>query len=271
MSPNAPDISVILPVFNGEPFLADALRSVLEQSHENFELLVFDDGSTDGSFEIVRSFADIDDRVRCFTRPNRGLVATLNELIGWSRGPFLARMDADDVCLPGRFAKQLDFMWTHPDVACVGGSVLFIDGLGHELGRAAALLDNEAIQAAALCGRSPICHPAAMMRTEAVRAIGGYLPMAFPAEDLDLFLRLGEIAKLANLPDDVLAYRQHGGSVSLQQGEAVIDAARRACLSAAQRRGHATRFAPPTSVAGVISPEGITSPVAHNLIRASAG
>ena len=102
-TPGDPEISVLMPVRDGEPFLADAIRSVLDQSRENFELLLFDDGSSDHSAGVARQFADVDERVRVFARPHRGLVATLNELVGCSRAPFIARMDADDVCLPVRF------------------------------------------------------------------------------------------------------------------------------------------------------------------------
>jgi glycosyltransferase involved in cell wall biosynthesis len=233
---SSPDISVILPVRNGAAWLPDAIRSVLEQSHDNFELLIFDDGSTDESPMVAREFGSIDERVRVFVRPHRGLVATLNELIGCAHAPFLARMDADDVCLPDRFANQLAFLRAHPRVAAVGGSVLFIDAMGDELGRGAALLDHDAIVSAAWGGRSAICHSAAMFRTEHVFAVGGYRRYAYPAEELDLVLRLSEVATLANLPDDVLALRQHGDSITATVGDAAISDARRVCLEAAALR-----------------------------------
>ena len=101
-------VSVLLPVFNREPFLRQAIESILAQSFAEFELLILDDGSTDASLGTIKSLTAVDPRIRFESRANRGLVATLNELLDKAKGDFIARMDADDVAAPERFARQLD-------------------------------------------------------------------------------------------------------------------------------------------------------------------
>lgn len=232
-----PAISVLLPVFNGERFLADAVESILAQSFVDFELLALNDGSTDGSEQILRKFAERDTRVRVFSRENRGLVATLNQLIDASRGELLARMDADDIALPDRFARQVDFMRQHPAVVCVGGATEMIDEKGRYLTTLFMPQRNVDIQAKLLAGHAAVSHPSVMLRRLPMKQLGGYRADFYPAEDLDLWLRLGEWGDLANLAAPVIRYRLHGGSISGSNVEKQRAAARRACESAWQRRG----------------------------------
>lgn len=230
-------ISVLLPLYNGERYIGEAVESVLAQSERDFELLVLDDGSTDRSLSIVRAFAARDARVRVIARENRGLVETLNELLAEARGELIARMDADDVCLPDRFERQLAFLDAHPEVVCVGGDVEMIDDRGRFLTTLSLPQQDADIQREALKGHAPLFHPAAMIRTATLRGIGGYRPDYWPAEDLDLWLRLGEAGRLANLPGPVLRYRLHGASISGANVARQRDAARRCCESAWERRG----------------------------------
>src|SRR5437870_2605656 len=110
----APMISVLLPVYNAQPYLQEALDSILAQSVADFELLALDDGSSDLSLRILREYERVDSRIRVISRENRGLVSTLNELISIARGRYLARMDADDICCPLRFRQQVDFLESNP-------------------------------------------------------------------------------------------------------------------------------------------------------------
>ncbi len=231
-----PLVSVLLPVFNGERYLRTALDSVLAQTFHNFELLVLDDGSTDRTLEIVRSYARLDPRLRVLTRENRGLVATLNEMLSLARGEFVARMDADDICLPDRFERQVAWLRAHPGVVCVGGDHELIDERGRRLTTVRTLPHDAEIQQQALRGHGSICHPSAMIRTEALRRIGGYRPEFYPAEDLDLWLRLGEIGELANLCGAVLRYRLHTQSISESAASGRQRAAGLRCCEAAWRR-----------------------------------
>jgi glycosyltransferase involved in cell wall biosynthesis len=236
-----PRVSVLMPVRDAEPHLAEALASVFAQSFRDFELLVWDDGSRDGSARILREFAERDPRMVVASGPPRGYVAALNDLLARARGEYLARMDADDICLSERFERQVAFLDAHPDVVCVGTATDRIDGRGRWIGRRIPPLDDAAIQEELLAGHNPIVHPSAMLRTEAVRAVGGYDEELTPAEDLDLWLRLGERGRLANLADVLLRYRMHANSVSERSQTRQLENKRRAAERAWQRRGLAPR------------------------------
>jgi glycosyltransferase involved in cell wall biosynthesis len=226
-----------MPVFNAEAFLDDAVASIRAQTFSDFRLILLDDGSTDGSADILRRHARADARLTLISRPNRGLVASLNEMIDLARpSPLLARMDADDIALPDRFRIQSEFLDAHPEAVCIGGAVELITRSGATLVCPPPYLGNETIQAEALSGRTPICHPAVMMRAEALARVGGYRSDAYPAEDLDLFLRLGEIGQLDNVPEVVLRYRVHDDSVSVRQSERQRHKMIEACRAAARRR-----------------------------------
>ncbi|MEX0777515.1 MAG: glycosyltransferase [Phycisphaeraceae bacterium] len=239
---NKPLISVVLPVYNGQRYLAAAVSSVLMQSMKDFELIVIDDGSTDGSLAILEGLARRDQRVRLVSRENRGLVATLNEGISLARAPFIARMDADDICLPQRLARQWAFLQANAAVVCVGGYYQLMDQRGRHLTTMTPPSDHAGLERELLAGHTPLCHPSAMMRAQAVRAVGGYDPAMMLAEDLDLWLRLGEIGRLAVLPEPVIRYRLHGESVSEKAGLKQRQVARAAVEAAWRRRGISGRF-----------------------------
>ena len=237
-----PMISVLLPVYNAEPYLHQAVDSLLAQTFANFELLALDDGSTDASLSILRQYEATDRRMRVISRENRGYVVALNELIAASRGQYLARMDADDICLRDRFEKQLAFFNSQPGYVLVGGMVEQVNAAGQSIGVMRSPCSHDEIDLAHLKGSTSICHPTAMYRRAAVEVTGYYDKAFMPAEDLDLWLRLGEIGKVANLSDVVLQYRLHGNSVSETNRELAQDAMRRACEGAWQRRGIKGRF-----------------------------
>ena len=209
-----PVISVIMPVYNAEPYLEEALESILAQTFGDFELILIDDGSTDGSVEILNRYAAVQERIRLIRRPNTGLTKALNECLRLARGEFVARMDADDVCTPDRFEKQVAFMRANPETVLLGGAYDLVDAEGRHLRRVSQPLDDASLQRICLSGLTPICHPLAMMRRGAVLKAGGYDETFLVAQDLDLWLRLGEIGKLANIPTSVLRFRLHESSVS---------------------------------------------------------
>ena len=114
----SPKISVVMPVLNGEKYLAEAIESILNQTFQDFEFIIVDDGSTDQTPEILRSYANKDSRIQIVTNPiNRGIGYSRNRGIALSRGEYIANMDADDLCLPERFEKQVRFLDSHPDIA----------------------------------------------------------------------------------------------------------------------------------------------------------
>ena len=231
-----PVVTVLMSVYNGGRFLRDAVNSILRQSFVELEFIVVDDGSVDGSSDVLTSIASTDRRVRILSQPNRGLVAALNLGLKLARGAYVARMDADDVAIDTRLERQLHFMSLNPNVAVLGGAVEIIDARSLPVGRLTFPTGDLQIKNELQQGACPLCHPAVLMRTDAVRAVGGYRRVVADAEDYDLWLRLAERYQIGNLPDVVLRYRRHAAQVSVQrfQRQALSSLAARA--SAACRK-----------------------------------
>ncbi len=213
-----PAVSVAMSVYNGERFLKDAIESVLGQTFTDFEFLILDDGSSDQSSAIIRDYAARDARIIPIFRENRGLVASLNELFDRASAPLVARMDADDVCLPERFAAQVAFLEAFPDYGVVGSWTLDIDENGDPYplplhGRDHPPSHGAFLEAIAN-GWPLLCHPAAMMRRDVVRAVGGYHGAFRHCEDYDLWLRLASVTKLGNVPKRLIRYRHYEEQVS---------------------------------------------------------
>jgi len=232
-----PIASVLLPVFNGKEYLVQAVNSVLDQTFTDFEVLLLDDGSSDGSRELMESFAKRDARCHVHSWPNRGIVATLNAGLELAVGKYIVRMDSDDICAPDRFDKQVRFLEDHPECVVVGSRVLWIDPAGMPLRIAGDCLDHVDIDAENMRGGQVLHHPAVTMRKDAMQRVGAYREGFRHAEDLDLFLRLGEVGKVANLQSVLLSYRQHLGSIGHRYPEQQHVAVRKAVIEACRRRG----------------------------------
>lgn len=210
-----PLISVLLPAYNAATYLRPAVASVLNQTLGDFELICVDDGSTDATPGILRDFASRDARVKVISRPNTGIVGALNDAIAASSGQYLARMDGDDICHRERFARQVEHLDTAPDTVLLGTNVVVMDEDGDLVAPMRDLaFEHEAIEKMLLESRWPLVHPSVMIRRDAMDRIGGYREGTFPHEDHDIFLRLGEVGRLAALPDCLLHYRRHSRSVS---------------------------------------------------------
>ena len=175
-----PRISVLMPVFNAERYVAVAMESILGQTLEDFELIIVDDGSSDSSLQIVTGYAKADSRIRLYSRPNAGLVATLNEMLSVARGSLIARMDADDLSHPTRFERQVAFLDSNTRVAALGCQGKFIDPDGDPLMRLRVPTQHEQIQVELMATRLGIIHPAAMLRRDVLVEVGGYRN-GFPA------------------------------------------------------------------------------------------
>ncbi|MBB4612986.1 glycosyltransferase [Novosphingobium taihuense] len=202
-------------VFNGARFLDAAIASVRRQTFADFEFLILDDGSTDGSVDIVRHHAAQDPRIRLIARENRGLIASLNELLGHARAPLFARMDADDVCRQDRLARQVAFLDAHPDHGVVGTWTEDIDEYDRPFRTSAPehpVTCDEVL--AVIEQRSPLSHPTVMARRDILRAVGGYHVAYRHCEDYDLWLRLASVTKLANIPERLLSYRHYANQIS---------------------------------------------------------
>lgn len=245
----SPQISILMPVRDGERYLTQALESLYWQSFQNFELIVVDDGSADGTIDILSQHAARDARLRVLRRDREGLVPALNAGLSACRAPYIARMDADDMALPERLQKQFAFLKANPKVIVVGGQSLIIGPEGREVRIGHYPVGPESCRAH-LRRASPFCHPAVMFRAAPVHRIGGYRAAYQHAEDLDLWLRLEELGDLDNLPDLVIHYRRHSASVTVNHAEEQACAAALAQASAALRRCGAPD---PTPVAGWVS------------------
>lgn len=199
--------SVLLPVYNaGEP-LREAIESILKQDEPDFELLIIEDCSTDGSAAVIRSFAQSDSRIRAiFHERNAGLAATLNEGLREARAPLVARMDQDDVALPNRLSTQIRFLETRPEIA-VAGSFVYHMGCTARLDHLVRLpVEHEAI-ARKLQKTNCLYHSSVILRRDAILSLGGYRTEFKNAEDYDLWLRASRVYRLANLPVPLLRYR----------------------------------------------------------------
>ena len=232
-------ISVLMPVYNAGGYLPEAIESILKQTYTDFILYVLNDGSTDGSLDTLNEYAKDDSRVRVVSHENRGLIATLNEGIALTDTEFVARMDSDDVAVPERFALQVAYLDAHPECVAVGGDVLLIDSDGMPL----CVMDyppahDDILRAQRDClNQSVIAHPAAMIRKSAIDRIEGYRSEYVSAEDIDFFLRLGEVGALANLPQVLLRYRQHLQSIGYAKRQQQSQSAIAAAEAAIARRG----------------------------------
>lgn len=214
----SPAITVAMSVYNGEPYLAEAIESVLAQTFADFEFLILDDGSQDGSRDTILRFAAQDSRIRPILRENRGLIASLNQLIAEAKAPLIARMDADDICRPQRFERQVAFLADHPDHGVVGSWSEDIDEQSRSIQRDGSAPDqptsHEAFVASIENDGPLLCHPAVMYRAEVVRAVGGYHAAYRHCEDLDLWLRLATRTRICSLPERLLRYRRTDNQIS---------------------------------------------------------
>ncbi len=233
-----PLLSVILPVHNCRRYLAAAIASISAQSGRNFEFIIVDDGSTDGSAAVIDRAAAADSRIRIIRRPNTGIVGALNDGLAAATGEFIARMDGDDLAEPTRFVEQFAFLTLHPHCVAVGSAVWFIDPDSAVLDRYAPPTTHAAIEAELLRGNGgALIHPSLMLRRAAVTAVGGYRREYDRAEDLDLFLRLARHGTLANLPAPLLRYRLHIGSTNFVHREQQRDLSTRLVMQARAARG----------------------------------
>ncbi len=212
---SASRLSVILPVYNARQFVGAAIDSILSQTMGDFVFYIIDDGSTDGSGDLIAERAVSDQRIHMLRQENSGIVASLNRMLEQVETPFVARMDADDIALPERFARQLEHLERNPKLGALGGQFEEIDGAGRKLpGHVRLPIGADAVRAE-LERRQPIANPTAMFRTKVLRAAGLYRPAFRYCEDYDLFLRLSEIADIDNLPDVLLLYRRSPGQMSV--------------------------------------------------------
>jgi len=233
-----PRVSVALPVHNCERYVAEAIESILAQTFTDFEFLIVDDGSTDGSLAILQRYAARDQRIQLVSRPNTGYLVALNEMLARARGEYVARMDADDIALPERFDHQIRYLEDHPECVMVGSRVTLIDPDGAPIMVMGEALTHEEIDNALMMAQGQLVyHPVVMFRRQVVLDLGGYRPEYYTTEDLDLFLRLAEVGRIVNLAEPLLKYREHLQKIGYRRAGQQEAAARRTLTDAYRRRG----------------------------------
>lgn len=230
-----PAVSVLMPVYNTKRYVGQAVESVLAQTFGDFEFIIVDDGSTDGSLKVLQEYAARDSRIRLITRENRGICHSRNEALELARGEFVAIMDSDDICLPRRLEAQIDYLKRNPDCVALGCQVDVMDPDGDRIGRWTLPLHHLDIDAEHLKRNQSIVHPALFARRDAVTSVGGYRENL--SEDFDLLLRLAEIGQLANHPDVLLSCRRHGSSATHTKLVELAASTERVVRDAWQRRG----------------------------------
>lgn len=197
-------LSVVMSVYNGGKFLEEAVLSVLNQTFTGFEFIIIDDGSIDNSKKIIESFKDA--RIKLISRENKGLIYSLNEGIAQAKGKYIARMDADDICLPQRFEKQLKFLTDNQDVVLLGTFAKFIDENGKETGEYKVPINYRDIRKE-IFWHNPFVHSSVIFERSIFNKAGAYDAKYKHAEDFELWSRMVPKFKSANLPEFLLKYR----------------------------------------------------------------
>lgn len=221
-----PEVSVVLPVRDGGRYLSEAVHSIQSQTVANLEILCVDDGSTDDTPVILQRLAR-DPRISCFQQKRAGPFAALNRGIRAARSDIVAVMHADDVALPDRLERQIEYLDAHPNVGVVGSSAMLIDASGMPRGELKVPTDHRDIRRR-LISRNLVIHPTVTCRREALVECGLYRASAGLTEDYDLWLRMVSRWDVANIAQPLLQYRLHGDSLSARAHRGAVRDALRA-------------------------------------------
>ncbi|MEA3639822.1 MAG: glycosyltransferase [Lamprobacter sp.] len=211
----SPEISVLMSVYNDRPFLSEAVQSILNQDFEDFEFIIINDGSTDGSADDLVLWSQTDSRIRLFHQENLGLPVALNRGIKESKGALIARMDADDISQPSRFRLQRNFLKAHPDVGVLGTGIVRIDDQGRESQERWLLPSSPGLTLWRTLFDCALSHPTIMVWRSILEQSGGY-DETFPrAQDYELWMRLALVTKMQNLPQSLVQRRITGAGKNL--------------------------------------------------------
>lgn len=211
-----PKISVVMPAYNAEKYIGQAIESILNQSYGDFEFIILNDCSKDTTESVILSY---DDKRIVYVKneENLGVARTLNKGLALAKGLYIARMDADDISMPQRFEKQAAFLDENPGVAVLGCNVETFDETGPlYTGWSATDPKQMHIDLLFSCG---LAHPSVMMRREVIAGLGGYDPEFEGMEDYELWCRVVRNHQVTTLPDTLFRYRVHGGQVTKNPSE----------------------------------------------------
>lgn len=212
-----PLISVVMPVHNALPFLDESIKSILEQTFTNFEFVILDDASTDGSGELLREWSQRDRRIRLFKSEKRqGLSGSSNLVVSKARTAIVARMDADDISHPERLRREWDIIESYPDVVVVGTLCIGIDATGRQV------RPRDRWRLLRRSGYIPFPHGSVMFRRGVFNEVGGYYQETIGAEDQELFSRMAARGRVVTLPDVLYRYRYHSSNATLFNGTRAV-------------------------------------------------
>ena len=204
MNNSIPKISVVMSVYNEEKYLPEAIESILNQTFEDFEFIIVNDGSTDRSLEIIQSYDD--DRIVLINQENTGLAKALNNGIAISKSDFIARIDADDIAMPERLEKQLAFLSNSPSYIIIGSNAAIIDKDGHFVCDSHLFVTDEEMKG--MLPNTPFIHPSVMFKKKSFYEAGKYPEyMINFAEDVVLINRMAKLGKFANISENLIQYR----------------------------------------------------------------
>jgi len=210
-SSNTPLVSVVMAVYNGEPFVRKTIESVLLQTYSNFEFIIINDGSKDSSLDTIASFKD--PRIRCISRKNKGLTPSLNEGLRAAQGTYIARIDADDIALPSRLETQVAFLETHPHIGLLGTWAYIIDENGNKKGMYTLPHAHKKIQRM-MFWHNPFIHPSVMFPRAILDTVGFYNENFRYAQDYEYWSRIIKKYEVANLGEPLLLYRVFSESMT---------------------------------------------------------
>lgn len=213
-----PILSVLMPVFNSELFVTEAIESILHQTFKDFEFLILDDASTDKSFEIVKDFEKKDSRIKVYhNEKNLGVVESRNKLINLARGKYIAWIDSDDIALGNRLEKQVNFLEEHPEIGMVGANAIIINENSNNIGKWLFETDPQKLKIE-LFFHSPFLSSSVVIRKKCLPQ--NYYDSRFPvAEDFDLYSKISENSDIANIPEILVKYRINSKGLSKSNTE----------------------------------------------------
>ena len=204
-----PEVSVVMACYNAERWVEAAIRSALDQSLTDLELVVVNDGSTDGTAHLLSIAAAADSRVRVLSKPNTGLSDSLNVGMRAARGEWIARLDADDLAEKGRLQAQMDHLRARPEMVLLGTGFREIDESGAVIATHLYPTEHNELVRNLVRARSFFPHSSAVFQRDVALSLGGYNPQVAKAQDWDLWLRLSEHGQVASLPAPLVRIRRH--------------------------------------------------------------
>lgn len=209
-----PDVSIVMSVYNGESYLKQAVDSILNQTFTNFEFIIINDGSTDGTQYILDNYSLKDSRIRVFCQENKGLTVSLNRGIQQAVGKYIARFDADDISYPTRLELEKNFLDRHSSYVLVASSVYFINEIGDKVGRLYPFMTNYSLMKQ-IEYINPFVHSSVMIRLDALHKVGGYNSVIKQiCEDYNLWYRLKDYGKFKILQKPLVSFRMHEKNMS---------------------------------------------------------